>query len=47
MQDELAQLCTNSQHIIASKSGHVVNRDEPALVIACIRQMVMKLQKAP
>lgn len=42
MQDELAQLSSDSQHIIARKSGHVVNRDEPELVIACIRQMVMR-----
>ena len=44
MQIELARLSSNSQHVIASKSGHVINRDEPELVVESIRQAVMFVQ---
>ena len=41
MQLELAQLSSNSSHVIAHKSGHVVNRDAPEVIVAGIRQAVM------
>lgn len=44
MQHDLAQLSTNSQRIIACKSGHVVNRDEPEVIVAAIQQAVMAVR---
>jgi pimeloyl-ACP methyl ester carboxylesterase len=44
MQLELARLSSNSHHVIASKSGHVVNRDEPEVIIAGIRQAVTSVR---
>lgn len=41
MQLELAQLSTTSSHVIARKSGHVVNRDAPEVIVAGIQQAVM------
>ena len=41
MQLELARLSSNSQRVIASRSGHVVNRDAPEVIVAGIRQAVM------
>ena len=44
MQLELAQLSSNSSHVIAHKSGHVVNRDEPDVIVAAIRQAAMNVR---
>lgn len=44
MQLELARLSTKSSHIIASKSGHVVNRDAPEVIVAGIRQAIMSVR---
>ena len=40
MQDDLAGLVPNAQHITATKSGHNVHQDEPELVIEAARQVV-------
>ena len=40
MQTELAALSSNSQRIIASNSGHLINWDEPAVIIAGIQRAV-------
>ena len=40
MQKDLASRSTNSKHIIAEKAGHVIQRDEPELIVDAIRQVV-------
>ena len=40
LQEDLAQLVPDSRHTIAGRSGHDIHQDEPALVIAAIRQVV-------
>jgi pimeloyl-ACP methyl ester carboxylesterase len=45
MQRELAQLSSQGHHIIASKSGHLIHEEEPALIIEVIRQMVVQVQE--
>jgi pimeloyl-ACP methyl ester carboxylesterase len=45
MQYELTQLSSQSQHIIATRSRHVINEDEPEVIVEAIRQMVMQVRK--
>ena len=40
MQEELAELSTNSKHIVAEKSGHFIMYDQPDLVIRTIQDIV-------
>jgi pimeloyl-ACP methyl ester carboxylesterase len=40
LQDELAALVPKSKHVIAERSGHDIQHDQPALVINAIRQVV-------
>jgi pimeloyl-ACP methyl ester carboxylesterase len=40
MQEALARLSSRSKHIIAEKSGHYIQRDQPQLVIDAVRQVV-------
>lgn len=40
MQEALVRLSSRSKHIIAEKSGHYIQRDQPELVIDAIRQVV-------
>jgi pimeloyl-ACP methyl ester carboxylesterase len=40
MQGALASLSSRSKHIIAERSGHYIQRDQPKLVIDSIRQIV-------
>jgi pimeloyl-ACP methyl ester carboxylesterase len=40
MQTDLAKLSSNSQLIVAEKSGHNIPRDQPDLVVDVIRQMI-------
>ncbi len=40
LQEELTQLSTRSTHIIAEKSSHYIQNDQPDLVIAAIRQIL-------
>lgn len=45
MQRELVQLSSQSRHIIASKSGHLIHEDEPAVIVEVIWQMVMRIRE--
>ena len=40
LQNELAALSSNSEHVIARESHHYIQRDQPDLVIAAINRMV-------
>ena len=40
LQAELAKLSSNSQMLVAEKSGHGIQIDQPSLVVDAIRQMV-------
>lgn len=40
MQEALARLSSRSKHIMAEKSGHYIQRDQPQLVIDSVRQVV-------
>jgi pimeloyl-ACP methyl ester carboxylesterase len=40
LQDQLATLSTNSQHVVAPHSGHHIQMEEPDIVIAAIRRVV-------
>jgi pimeloyl-ACP methyl ester carboxylesterase len=40
LQDELAALVPHSRHVIAKRSGHVIQDDQPGLVVAAIRDVV-------
>jgi len=44
MQLELAKRSSNSRHIIASKSGNIINRHERGVIIAGIRQTVISVR---
>lgn len=41
MQRELADLSSNSEHVIAERSGHLVNQDQPELIVDAIRRAVV------
>jgi len=45
MQKDLASRSTDSKHIIAEKAGHVIQKDEPELVVNAIRQVVEATRK--
>jgi hypothetical protein len=40
LQNDLTGLSSNSTHIIAQRSGHSIQSDEPQLVVDAIRQVV-------
>jgi pimeloyl-ACP methyl ester carboxylesterase len=40
LQDELAALVPGSKHIIATRSGHVIQHDQPELVVNAVRKVV-------
>ncbi len=42
MQDELAALSSDSEHVMARKAGHDVHLDEPDLVVQAIRALVRR-----
>jgi pimeloyl-ACP methyl ester carboxylesterase len=42
LQDELAALSSDSEHIKAQEAGHYVHLDEPDLVIRAIRDLVRR-----
>jgi len=44
LQQELADLSTNSRRVIARRSGHLIHIEQPALVIAEISNMVKSLR---
>lgn len=44
-QDQLAQLSTNSLHIIAYNSGHMIPLEEPGLITGAIKNMIFNQNK--
>jgi pimeloyl-ACP methyl ester carboxylesterase len=44
-QSELAALSSNSKHVIAEQSGHMIQFDQPNLVIDAIREVVVAFRK--
>ena len=46
LQADLARLSTNSQHVVATKSGHFIQQDQPHLIIDAIRWVVKKVREA-
>jgi len=46
MQDELAALSSDSEHVMARKAGHDVHLDEPDLVVQAIRALVRRCRSA-
>jgi pimeloyl-ACP methyl ester carboxylesterase len=44
MQDDLAETFAGSKHIIAEKSGHFIQLDEPELVIQAIQEIIGKVR---
>jgi pimeloyl-ACP methyl ester carboxylesterase len=46
MQNELAALSSDSRHLFADGSGHYVQRDDPALVLKAIRDIVGRMKPA-
>lgn len=45
LQDQLAQLSTNSRHIIAYKSGHMIPLEEPDIITDTIKNMIFNQNK--
>lgn len=46
MQDELAALSSDSEHVMARKAGHYVHLDEPELVTQAILDLVRRCRRA-
>ena len=44
LQNDLAALSTDNTHVIATRAGHEIHVDEPALVIKAIREVVAKVR---
>ena len=47
LQEDLASRSSNSRHIIAEKSGHFIQYEQPELVIDAIRDVVNAVQSVP
>ncbi len=47
MHEELAGLSSNGKRIISPKSGHMIQLEDPGLVIDVIREMVAEIRKKP
>lgn len=45
MQRELAHLSSQSRHLIASQSGHLIHEDEPTVIVEVIRQIVGQVRE--
>jgi len=45
LQADLARMSSNSQLLVAEKSGHGIQTDQPELVVAAIRQMTETVRK--
>ncbi len=45
LQDQLARLSTNSRHIIAYKSGHMIPLEEPDIITDAIKNMIFNQNK--
>jgi len=46
LQAELASLSSASTHVVATEGGHYLQRDNPALVIAAIRELHARISRA-
>lgn len=46
LQGELAELSTDSTHVVAAASGHHVHRDDPDLVISTITDLVRRVRQS-
>jgi pimeloyl-ACP methyl ester carboxylesterase len=46
LQDELAALVPGARHVIATKSGHYIQLQQPAVVIEAIRQVVVGVRNS-
>ncbi len=44
LQEELAQLSTNSTRVIATGSGHYIHREKPDLFVASVKELIAKLR---
>ena len=45
LQQELADLSSNSQRLVAERSGHVIQFEQPELVVRAVTDMVAALRK--
>ncbi|HEX7733584.1 MAG TPA: alpha/beta hydrolase [Ktedonobacteraceae bacterium] len=45
MQQELAHLSSQGRHLVATKSGHLIHEDEPALIVEVIQHMLMHVRE--
>lgn len=45
MQEELLHLSSQSQHLIADKSGHAIHLDQPDAAVTAITKMVLRLRE--
>jgi pimeloyl-ACP methyl ester carboxylesterase len=45
LQDELAELSTDSVHVVAANAGHHLNRDDPELVVEVIADLVHRVRQ--
>ncbi len=45
LQAELAMLSTNSRHIVAERSGHFIQLDEPDVVVDAIHAVIEAVRK--
>jgi pimeloyl-ACP methyl ester carboxylesterase len=44
LQRDLTRLSTQSTHVIAARSGHFIQDDEPELVIDAIRKVIQMVR---
>lgn len=45
MQTDLLSLSSNSRHVLANKSGHYVQLDQPEIVIEAVRKLVTDYER--
>ncbi len=45
LQFDLARLSSQSRHLLAPRSGHMIHQDEPELVVASIRELVEAVRR--
>src|SRR5439155_2769382 len=45
LQNELAALVPNGKHVIAKRSGHIIQHDQPGLVVEAIRDVVAAVRQ--
>jgi hypothetical protein len=45
MQQELVKLSSNSPHILAEKSSHFIQFDQPELIVKAVRQVIEEIRQ--